>query len=188
MAIQPQDAAASLSDVEAIQRRTREAVRYSYASTYQIMWGVLVGAGYLAEYAHPATAIYTWLAVIVLGIGGGAAIRLWRARLSGRPADWRVVYGQIALIAFGFLWTLVLTDATARQAAALWPTFYMFAMVLFGIWVGRFFIGLGLTVTVLVAIGYLWAGSWFLPAMAVVVGGGLIASGLYLRRIGLQQS
>lgn len=186
MTIEPQDAAASLSDVERIQRRTREAVRYAYASTYQIMWGILVATGYLAEYFSPRTASYSWIGLLIAGLVGGISIRRYRARKAGRPADWRVVYGQISLVAFGFLWTCVLTDASTRQISALWPTFYMFAMVLFGIWVGRFFVGLGLTVTVLVAIGYLWAGPWFLLWMAVVSGGALLASGLYLRRIGLQ--
>ncbi|HEY1722680.1 MAG TPA: hypothetical protein VGG27_15655 [Magnetospirillaceae bacterium] len=184
--IAPQDAAASLSDVEVIERRTREAVRYAYASTFQIMWGTLVAIGYIAEYISPKTDLYSWIAVLVVGIIGGITIRRSRANRSGRPVDWRVVYGQIALVAFGFLWTTLLTDATPRQINALWPTFYMFTMVLFGIWVGRFFVGLGLVVTALVAVGYLWAGDWFLPWMAVVAGGGCIASGLYLRRIGLQ--
>jgi hypothetical protein len=187
MAIEPRDAAASLSDVEAIQKRTREASRYAYASTYQIMWGVLVAIGYLLQYGSPATGLYSWCGVLIAGFGGGTVIRAGRARRSGRAADWRVFYGQVALVAFGIFWTTVLTHLTERQANAIWPTFYMFAMVLFGIWVGRFFVVLGLTVTILVGIGYLWAGAWFLPWMAVVVGGGLLASGLYLRRIGLQQ-
>lgn len=185
MSIEQENAAASLSDVERVERRTREAVRYSYASTYQLIWGVLVSAGYLVHWAHPETANYSWLAVLVLGLTGGLAFRVLRARSAGRPTDYRWVWGQLAVVAFGMLWTNLLTDVTTRQLIAVWPTFFMFWMVAFGIFFGRFFVMLGLGVTALTAIGYLWSGALFLPWMAVVAGGGLVASGLYLRRLGL---
>jgi hypothetical protein len=185
--IEPQDAAASLSDVENIERRTREAVRYAYASNYQLIWGVLVTIGYLVHWAHPETARISWLVVLVIGILGGLTFRVLHARASGRPADYRWVWGQLAVVAYGFLWTGLLSDATSRQLTAIWPTFFMFWMVVFGIFFGRFFVILGLSVSALIAVGYLWAGDWFLPWMALVAGGGLIASGLYLRRIGLER-
>jgi len=187
MATDPESAAASLSDVARVEQRTREAVRYSYAASYQLLWGVLVAAGYLAEYFSPRNGWTIWIAVLVLSVGGGIVIRARRARDSGRPADYRVVWAQLALIAFGILWTELFSDPTTRQINALWPSFFMFAMVLFGIFVGRFYVILGISVTALTAIGYLWLGNLYLPWMAVVAGGALIASGLYLRRIGLNQ-
>lgn len=188
MAIEPQDAAASLTDVENIERRTREAVRYAYASTSQLLWGALIVIGYMIHWARPETARISWLVILVLGILGGVVFRIRRARAKGRPADFRWVWGQLAVVAYGFLWTGLLSDSTTRQLIAVWPTFFMFWMVVFGVFFGRFFVILGLTVTALIAVGYLWAGDWFLPWMAVAAGGGLISSGLYLRRIGLEHS
>jgi hypothetical protein len=187
MAIEPQDAAASLSDVERIERRTRELARYAFASSFQLLWGVLVAIGYLFNWAYPKFADYTWAAVLIAGISGSLLLRVWRARTTGRPVDHRWMWGQIAVVAFGFLWTGLFTDLAPRQLVAIWPTFFMFWMVIFGIFFGRFYVVLGLGVTVLTAIGYVWSGDWFLPWMAVVAGGALIASGLYLRRIGLER-
>ena len=186
MAIDQESAASSLSDIARTENRTRELVRYAYAATYQLIWGVLVAIGYLAHWAHPATARISWLVVLAAGILGGIVFRALRARASGRPADYRWVWGQLAVVAFGTLWTGLFIHAAPRQMVVLWPTFFMFWMVVFGIFFGRFYVVLGLAVTALTAIGYVWAGDWLLPWMAVVAGGALIASGLYLRRIGLE--
>jgi len=187
MPIDQESAANSLSEVARMENRTRELIRYSYAAYYQILWGVLVATGYLVHWIHPETARISWWIVLAAGILGSAMGRAWRARATGRPADYRWVWGQVAVVAFGTLWTGLFMDAVPRQLVALWPTFFMFWMVVFGIFFGRFFVILGLFVTVLTAIGYLWSGNYFLPWMAVVAGGALIASGLYLRRIGLHQ-
>jgi len=185
LSIDQESAATSLSDVERMEKRTRELVRYAFASTYQLLWGVLVAIGYLLHWAHPETAPYTWIGVLVCGLAGGVIFRFRRAQTTGRPADYRWVWGQLAVVVFGFMWTLLYMHAGQRQLIAIWPTFFMFWMVIFGIFFGRFYVFLGLGVTALTAIGYLWSGEWFLPWMAVVAGGTLIASGLYLRRIGL---
>jgi hypothetical protein len=185
MATDRENAASSLSDVARMESRTRELVRYSYASNYQLLWGVLVAAGYLVHWAHPATATISWAVVLAGGILGGLIFRILGARGSGRPADYRWVWGQFAVVVFGLLWTGLFIHGEPRQLIVLWPTFFMFWMVIFGIFFGRFYVILGLSVTALTAIGFVWSGDWLLPWMAVVAGGTLIASGLYLRRIGL---
>ena len=83
--IEQENAAASLSDVDRVEKRTRELVRYSFAATYQLLWGVLVAVGYVAQYLHPLWGVYIWAAVIALGLFGGLAFRLQRARGTGRP-------------------------------------------------------------------------------------------------------
>jgi hypothetical protein len=187
MAIDQESAASSLSDVARVEQRTRERVRYAFASRYQLLWGVLVAIGYVAQYLRPQSGITIWTVVVIAGILGGVVFRVRRERVTGRPSDYRWVWGQMAVIAFGLLWTGVFTEATPRQLSALWPSFFMFWMVIFGIFFGRFYVILGLGVTALIATVYLWSGDLFLPCMAVIVGGALIASGLYLRRIGLER-
>jgi len=52
-----------------------------------------------------------------------------------------------------------------------------------GLWFGRAFIVIGLAITVLTLIGYLFiTGGMFLLWMAAVNGGGLVLSGLWMRR------
>jgi hypothetical protein len=60
----------------------------------------------------------------------------------------------------------------------------MLGIVIAGLWLGRFFMLCGLSVTALSVLGFFWAGDWFDLWMAVANGGGLIACGLALRRMG----
>jgi hypothetical protein len=59
----------------------------------------------------------------------------------------------------------------------------MFCYVLAGLWLGSFFIAVGVSVTALTVIGYVWTGAWYPLWLAATVGGGLIVSGVWLRRL-----
>jgi hypothetical protein len=58
----------------------------------------------------------------------------------------------------------------------------MFGFVMFGLWVGRFFVWLGLLVTALILIGYRYSGDYFNLWMAITGGGALIVSGVFIRK------
>ena len=59
MTIDPSDAATSLQDIAAVERRTREAVFYAGSSTIFIMWGALVACGYGLSELYPRSASIT---------------------------------------------------------------------------------------------------------------------------------
>lgn len=186
MAIDPEDAAMSLTDVERIERRTRAALYYGGSSAFLIMWGVLTTIGHVVQHFDPADAILSWSIVTAVGLAGGFSIA-WRRRLA-RPQharDWRLLYAQLVLVAYGLLWTILLGSHTPRQLDAFWPSLWMFGFVLAGFWVGRFYQVCGIAVTALIVAGYLWIGPWFDLWVAFWTGGALIAGGLWLRRAGL---
>jgi hypothetical protein len=168
MSIDPTDAASSLSDVEKVEQRTREALWYSGASTFLLWWGGISTIGYVFEHFEPHQA----------------------ARVSGayRREDNRILYSQLILFAFGVLWTEVIGTAEYRELDAFWPTLWMFGFMVAGLWVGRFFVWTGLSVTLLTVAGYYWAGDWFDIWMAVINAGALIGGALWLRRIGVARS
>src|SRR6266700_2165575 len=68
--VDPQQAAAALSDIEIVVRRVRQSQIYNLASLIMIMWGGLTFAGYLVTYLSPRSAGYGWPAVYVAGIAG----------------------------------------------------------------------------------------------------------------------
>src|SRR5262249_62416313 len=68
MSIDPTEAAASLQDVAAIERRTREAVFYAGSSTIFIMWGVLVACGYGLTEFYPRSAGRVWVVLTAAGV------------------------------------------------------------------------------------------------------------------------
>ena len=184
--LEPDLAATALSDIARMEQRTREAISYANGANNMLWWGALSGIAYTVEQFAPRTAQLLWPATMVVGVVGTAVIllagRRWSREQEGR-ANLRVIWGMLALIAFGALWTVLLYPEPSRLYDLFWPTLFMLGIGLLGIWLGRFLIWTGLAVTVLAVAGYHWAGDWFDLWMAVVDGAGLILSGLWLRRL-----
>ena len=186
MAIDHDKAANSLSEIAKVESRTRQAVYDWVASDFLIMWGLLTAAGFVVEYVAPRYAWFDWGAVTGVGILGSVALYRRQARRARRaPREWQMSYAMLAVLGFGLLLMVYYGDPTPRQISAYWPTLFMMGYVVAGLWVGRFFIVCGLTVAALILAGYFWAGDWFYLWMALVHGGGLVAGGLYLRRVGV---
>jgi hypothetical protein len=182
MTIDPNEAAASLSDIASVERRTRETLVYARSSAALILWGVLVGAGYLLSFAAPALRYRHWIVIYLLGFVGSFLIRRWPKARESRLGE-MLLYTELVIVGFGVLFLVLFWPVAPRQISAFWPMLFMMGFVIAGIWLGRFFIYCGLAVTALTLVAYFWSGPWFLPAMAMVNGGGLIAGGLWLRRL-----
>ena len=187
MTIDPSEAASSLQDIATVERRTREAVFYAGSSTIFIMWGVLIAFGYgLAEF-YPRSARIIWLAIPAFGCVATALIIALRRR--ARPCDtpdWRLVWGMVALAAFGAAWTQLLGPTIPRQMLyAFHPSLFLIGIVLAGLWLGRFLIVLGVVGLALIGIGYLQAEPWLRLWMATVQSGTLIIGGIWLGRSGV---
>jgi hypothetical protein len=58
----------------------------------------------------------------------------------------------------------------------------MFAFVLFGLWIGRFLVWIGLVVTALILLGYYFLPGYFYLWMAMTGGGTLLLSGIFIRK------
>jgi hypothetical protein len=186
MTIDPNDARTSLDDIAAVERLTYQAITYDHSSFQFIWWGVLVFCGYLWTFLSIQHARLGWIVIAAAGVSGSFALRRLRRTPSSRDSKLgqRLGYAQLAVIGFGLVLVWLLSPLSDRQLAAFWPTLVMFCHVLAGIWLGRFFLLSGLAVTALIVIGYIGSGPWYPLWLAVSVGGGLIASGLWLRRMG----
>lgn len=183
MALDPKEAAASLDDIAAIERRTRQALHYSGASDIFFLWGALTFAGHLLNWFVPRSGFWVWPAIDIGGFIITVAIMLWRfPHMRGRGGGLRWIGSYLAFLVFGGLVMVELAPLTIRQQQVFWPTLVMLAYVLAGIWIGRFFLVIGATATILVLAGYYLAGDLFALWLAFVFGGGLIAGGFWLRR------
>jgi hypothetical protein len=184
MSIDSRQASAALSDIDEMVRRLRQSRIYDIASQIMIASGALVLAGDLANFAAPRRGVYVWIAVNILNIAVAAVIAKRAARKNGVHAfDFRV-FGAFALFyAFGLFCTGVLGHFGPREQGAFWPIYFMLFYGIAGLWFGRAFIAIGVAITVLTLIGYGFVeGASFLLWMAAVNGGGLILSGLWMRR------
>jgi hypothetical protein len=184
MTLEPNDAAASLSEIASIERRTRRSIVYARSSTSFILWGVLLALGYLVGHVDPPHSGTAWIALVAIGFAATTAIAWRRPTATHGRWDRPMLYAQFVVYAYGWVIAVLAWPLTPRQLDAFWPTVFMLGFVLAGLWLGRFFVILGVAVTALTLAGFFWAGDLFRLWMAVVGGGGLIAGGLWLRRVG----
>jgi hypothetical protein len=181
----PKEAAQALNDIEQIVQRVRQSRIYDIASQIMIAAGVLVLAGNLANFVAPRQANFIWIAVNVLNVATVAALSTMGGKKSGvQTFDFRVLAAFLLFYGFGILCSVVLGHFGPRELGAFWAIYFMLFYCLAGLWFGRAFIAIGLAIIVLTLIGYFFIeGAAFLLWMAAVNGGGLIFSGLWMRRI-----
>src|SRR5262245_47246712 len=160
MTLTSSQAQASLNDIEQIVRRVKQSAIYRNASVLLILWGAIVAVGYIGCEVAPRYAATVWLICQAGGLLGTIAL-VGFARDGEHGIDVRIVGAILLFFGFGLLWSQVFGQFGPRGLNAFWATLFMFGYVLAGIWFGRAFIILGLTVTALTVVGYLWVGPWF---------------------------
>lgn len=180
MQIDSKSAEASLADIDLMVARLKQSTFYRGASMIITAWGAFVAIGYLLNQWLPRQAGLIWVSVNVLAFATLLIIG-WRQRRAGASFDWR--FAIALLLAFGFgLFCCSLGRFGARELNVFWPILFMFGYALAGLWLGRAFTWIGVSVAVLAYAGYLFIDSWFELYLAVVDGGGLMLAGLWLRR------
>jgi len=142
-------------------------------------------AGNITTFIAPRHGGYIWVAVNVLNVAIGAAlITMDTGHSEMRAFDFRIVAAFALFYAFGLLCSVVLGHFGPPELGTFWAVYFMFFYCLAGLWFGRAFLAMGLAIIALTLIGYFFVeGAAFLLWMAAVNGGGLIVSGLWMRRI-----
>ena len=181
--IDRKEASAALSEIDDMVQRVRQSRIYELASQFMVVAGVFVVVGNLATYVEPRYSAVIWPAVNVLTIAISAIISVYDHRRTGlRSFDARVLIAIVLFYGFGVLCSVVLAHYGPREMGTFWPIYFMLFYCIAGLWFGRAFIVIGLAITVLTLVGYFFiTGFIFLLWMAVVNGGGLIVSGLWMR-------
>ncbi|MEX0653354.1 MAG: hypothetical protein WD534_01180 [Phycisphaeraceae bacterium] len=160
-----------------------------------MLWGIVWIACYVTTHlllSQPAYIGWVWLAGNAIGLGGMAMLFTVFGRRpdvrsqSMRKLGWRMFWFWIALALFGNAWLVMLWPWYPLQMNAFLVTLIMFAYVVIGLWMdSRFMIVLGAAVAIGALAGYLltmFGGfTYYNLWMAMVGGGGLFGSGLYMR-------
>ena len=177
------EATAALGEIEAITRRVRQSRFYRVSSTLAVLWGPLVAAGYVANFAFPAWPRSAWVVVYAVGIAASIAVAMWGNRRSAtRSFEVRMLAAYLLFLGFGVMWTDGLVHMPPRLIGVFWPTYFMLAYAIAGLWFGVAYTVVAFAIAALALGGYFFAGPWFMPWMAVVNGGGLVLAGLWMRR------
>lgn len=177
------EASKALSDIDDTVRRVRQSRIYNLASQFMVVAGVFVVAGNLTTFFVPHKAIYIWPAVNVMTVAVSAVVSTFDYRRTGVLSfDLRMFITFVLFYAFGLFCSVMLGHYGPRETGTFWPIYFMLFYCIAGLWFGRAFIAMGATIIALTLVGYVFiTGSGFLLWMAVVNGGGLILSGLWMR-------
>ena len=192
MNVSTEDAHESLSVVEVTNEQMYKAVASAharYSSDLLVLWGLIWLAGFALVQFHREHAVY-----ILAGLGAGALVTtvLWiwrkgpkRAVIrsdSSRRTFRRVFWFWVLLNPYAFAWILLLAPLDALQVFAFMCTLAMFGFGVLGLWFNSpLVVGLGLTVTAAIVLGYLLSPAWLYSLVALVGGGTMLTAGIHMR-------
>lgn len=181
--IDSQQASEALADINEIVRRVRQSRIYQISSLIITMWGVLLFATYITNYAWPRQGYTIWTVANLIGFAISIAIGvITNIRTGIQPFPIRLLITYLLIVAFGIFCSVLLGHFGPRQIITFWALYVMLFYAIAGLWFGYAFIVIAVCTAILTLIGYYYIGAAFLLWMAVVHGGGLILGGLWMRR------
>lgn len=184
MTVKPEEAGALLADIAGVERRARAFLTYNRISDSALLWGAIWFAGNCASHFLAPWSGRIWIGLDLFGLAASivmaAGARHRNTDATTTHLNWRIPAVVLCFFAFGSLW-LHLGQFSWRAEAAFWPTLFSFALVLFGLWIGRALIAAGAILAALTLAGYWLSGSYYDLWMAIAGGGTLIGIGLWLR-------
>jgi hypothetical protein len=192
MTISPQEASAALDSIHEASASVCQRRAHNLAAPYLILWGCIWAVCNSVNQFWPTWTGKVWLAADILG----TAATVWlvvntsiRARRGGvRGAEGRAIGRRAAMLGvtmfcYFIAMFLVLSPMAGRKTGAFISLFWTLAYMAAGAWVGTRLFATGVVGTVGIVLSYLYAGSYFPLALAIVGGGTLIAGGLWMRKL-----
>jgi len=189
--VDSQQASEILGQIQRVQEAARKSFASSHASSILMLWGCVWFFAFLSCYYFPHYHGWIWLSGNIIGIVGMALIfmlgkKTVRAKnIVSKKLGWRIFWFWFLLFIYGDVFlTLLWTERGFKgsQIAAFVCALVMFAYVVMGLLMDiKFMLWLGLVVTALIVIGYLFVHGLFDLWMAPAGGGTLFLTGLYIR-------
>jgi len=181
MTIRSDEAARMLADVDGVVAKVKQSRLYRSAALIIILWGVVNLARETLIAVAPAWFGPRWFLIDAIGVAGTLALLRWVVE-PGARLPVRTLAAFCLFYAFGWVWSNLLGQFGPRESMGFWPTLFLFGYAVAGLWFGWAFTAIGLGLTALILIGYVWSGAAFPLWLAAVSGGGFILCGLWMRR------
>lgn len=206
MSIGPEEARDMLQGVEDVTTRTRKTIAFGGGDVIFIVWGIIwfiggIGTHFMPVLTanHPRAGMLTglltaslWSVLVATGI-----ILSYRIGRDGMPTKsplgrsmgllWLYLYLFVNLWIQLLMPFISVDDKTAHlfwtHMGAIAATVPMFAYVIYGLFFDKYMVYIGLGMTALMAVGVFLLEPWFYLWMAMVGGGGLVGTGLMVRKL-----
>ena len=180
------EAQLSLETIQRIQRDVRRSLAQGGAPIYMMLWGAIWFLGYLgSHFLSPKSAGNLWMALVVAGFALSLAIG-WRSSMKIRVPGYglRIAIFWLAWIFYTSLIAAKFIPTDPEQMGFYFAIMAMFGYVVMGLWVWSFLAWVGITVTVLIVVASTLMPEYTNLIMALLGGGTLFLSGLYIYRSG----
>jgi hypothetical protein len=182
MSLSRDDAAKSLKDIEAAAALSTKLKEYETAAPHFLIWGLVWAVAYATSAAMPELRNTAWPVAVALGVLGSTIAGAFEKGAYRTPV-WVSAAVAAVITVFIFAIVTVADPQNTREIEALIPLIFAAGYTLAGLFLGvRFFI-CGVVLGAGTVAGFMWAGPNFGYWMAVLGGGTLILTGLWLRRV-----
>lgn len=202
MNVSRSEASDALEMVRQTSSKTRQMAAYAGGDLCFIIWGVVWALGFLTVHFVPPMFGYrpvvgtiitsVWAVLVALGVGTTYWVSL-RYQAARSASDRRIGYMWLLFYGFIYVWAALISpflsvsgheqsQAFWRHIGALMATLPMFMYTVMGLWLDSLMVWIGVGITALTLVGLYLFPSVFYIWMAVLGGGGLIATGLLVRR------
>jgi len=177
------EALKELQTIRQMMQMTRRTVQRAGIGQFMVLWGGVWLLGFGGQqFLSPAAAGWAWMVLDLLGGLGSVVLGIRLGRSVRSRAGWRVGLWWLALLAYGVLLIWILRPSGDNTATLVITLFAALGYVLTGIMLSGSIAWLGILLTFLALFGYYFLPAYFSLWMAVVGGGALIGSGLWVMR------
>lgn len=193
MTLSRDEAAEALAEITEARRRVNRAHGYADAAPFFLLWGAIWLAANLATEFAPRFGGAAWLAGLAIGTPVTLYLAITHARRRGerirqaggdpKVVGLRLGLSQAVLMAFFACTVVILGPLDDRQTDAFISLFWASAYMAAGVWIGFRLLFIGAATAAAIVFGYLVLDQHFYLWMGLVAGGGLIAGGLWLRKV-----
>jgi len=202
MDISEKEAHDSLEQIQATFGHTKKKIAAGSTAPILILWGAIWFVAYLGTYVAyllefkvyclrltssfsigiHVTGLW-WMVLVLIGMAASWVLGVKRAPVKS-PHNKRWGFCWLILFVYAGVWLSLLWPWNDYQINAFMASVPMFAYVLMGLWADRVLLWLGIVVTLLIIVGFFLF--HFQPVfwlwMAILGGGALAGTGLYIRK------
>jgi hypothetical protein len=166
--------------VDQTSQKVRRALLRDSFAPFAILWGTIWVVGFSTSALFPAVAGILWIALDIVGLVASVVLGKQYSRRVLSPNGLRLFWSWIALVGYLGLVLFLARPLPPLRADMLLVIIIMAGYVIQGIWLWRGQLIIGLVITAVTLLG-----GWFLPdyylwLMALLGGGTLLGTGLYL--------
>ena len=186
MNISPSEAEEALAAIQHITQKTRHAIANSGAHIFLILTGTVWLVGFLATQFLPAQVVgYIWGGLSAVGSAAGILLgRRNGPRVRGpatSEATRRAITFWLLLVLYAIAVIAVAQPAEGKQVTMFIILFIMIGQLSMGLLLSFSAVWWAIPITALALIGYFLLPGILYLWMGLLVGGGMIALGLYIR-------